>query len=105
MLIMAKAKWNQLPPAVQKLLDDNAGEALARLYGIENDAQQEAGRKAAMEMKDQTMLVPTAAEDELFQKKLAPVAEDWVKENPDGAAVLAKFKELLAQAKTEVEKK
>jgi TRAP-type C4-dicarboxylate transport system substrate-binding protein len=105
MLILAKAKWNQLPPAVQKLLDDNSGEALARLYGIENDAQQESGRKAAMEMKDQTMLVPTAAEDEAFQKKLVPVAEDWVKDNPDGAAVLAKFRALLTEAQAEIEKK
>jgi TRAP-type transport system periplasmic protein len=101
MLIMAKEKWNKLPPAVQKLLDDNSGEALARLYGIENDAQQESGRKAAMEMKDQTMVVPTAAEDEAFQKKLAPVADDWIKDNPDGAAVLAKFRQLLTQAGAE----
>jgi len=105
MLIMTKEKWNQLPPAVQKVLDDNSGEALARLYGIENDAQQESGRKAAMDMKDQTMLVPTAAEDEAFLKKLAPVADDWVKDNPDGAAVLAKFRALLSQAQAELEHK
>src|ERR1700744_3226436 len=77
MLIMTKQKWNQLPPAVQKLLDDNSGEALARAYGIENDAQQEAGRNAAMALKDQTMIVPTAAEDEAFKRKLAPVADEW----------------------------
>ena len=105
MLIMTKEKWNQLPPAVQKVLDDNSGEALARLYGIENDAQQESGRKAAMEMKDQTMLVPTAAEDEVFQKKLVPVADDWVKDNPDGAAVLTKFRGLLSQAQAELDHK
>ena len=105
MLIMAKEKWSELPLAVQKLLDENSGEALARAYGIENDAQQESGRKAAMEMKDQTMMVPTAAEDEAFQRKLAPVADDWVKDNPDGAAVLAKFRELLSQAQAEIEKK
>ena len=58
-----------------------------------------------MEMKDQTMLVPTAAEDEAFQKKLVPVAEDWVKDNPDGAAVLAKFRALLTEAQAEIEKK
>lgn len=105
MLIMAKEKWSKLPPAVQKLLDENSGEALARAYGIENDAQQESGRKAAMEMKDQTMMVPTAAEDEAFQRKLAPVADDWVRDNPDGAAVLAKFRELLSQVQAETEKK
>jgi len=102
MLIMAKEKWNQLPPAVQKLLDDNSGETLARLYGVENDAQQESGRKAAMDMKDQIMLEPTAADDQDFQRKLVPVAEDWVKDNPDGAAVLAKFRALLSQVQAEL---
>lgn len=105
MLIMEKEKWNKLPPAVQKLLDDNSGEALARTYGVENDAQQEAGRKAATEMKDQTMMVPTAAEDEEFRRKLVPIADDWIKDNPDGAAVLAKFRELLAQTQAEIGQK
>jgi len=56
-------------------------------------------------MKDQTMLVPTAAEDEVFQKKLVPVADDWVKDNPDGAAVLTKFRGLLSQAQAELDHK
>jgi hypothetical protein len=51
------------------------------------------------------MMVPTAAEDQAFQQKLAPVADDWIKDNPDGAAVLAKFRELLAQAQTEIGQK
>jgi TRAP-type C4-dicarboxylate transport system substrate-binding protein len=105
MVIMTKQKWNQLPPAVQKILDDNSGEALARAYGIENDAQQEAGRQAAMQMKDQTMLVPTAADEEAFRKKLEPVVDDWVQENPDGAAVLAKFRALLSEAQAETKQK
>jgi hypothetical protein len=33
---------------------------------------------------------------------MAPIADDWGKENPKGAAVLAKFRELLAQAKKEI---
>jgi TRAP-type C4-dicarboxylate transport system substrate-binding protein len=105
MVAIAKEKWNKLPPAVQKLLDDNSGEALSRAYGAANDAEWVAGRNAAMAMKDQTIIVPTAAEDQEFQRKLAPVAEDWVKDNPDGAAVLAKFHESLAQARTELGQK
>ena len=85
--------------------DDNAGEALSRAYGAANDAEWVAGRNAAMAMKDQTIVVPTAAEDQTYQQKLAPVAEDWVKDNPDGAAVLAKFRELLAGAQTELKQK
>lgn len=101
MVIMAKDKWNKLPPAVQKLLDDNSGEALARAYGVANDAEFEAGRKLALAGKDQTVIVPTPEQDQEYQRKLAPVADDWVKENPDGAAVLAKFRELLSAAQAE----
>jgi TRAP-type C4-dicarboxylate transport system substrate-binding protein len=102
---MAKDKWNKLPAAVQKLLDDNSGETLARAYGVANDAEFEAGRKLALAGKNQTVIVPTPEQDQEYQRKLAPVADDWVKENPDGAAVLAKFRELLSQAKAEVGKK
>jgi TRAP-type C4-dicarboxylate transport system substrate-binding protein len=105
MVAMTKEKWNKLPPAVQKLLDDNSGEALSRAYGVANDAEWVAGRNAAMAMKDQTIIVPTPAEHREFQKKLAPVAETWVKDNPDGAAVLAKFREVLAQAQAESKQK
>jgi TRAP-type C4-dicarboxylate transport system substrate-binding protein len=105
MLAMTKEKWNKLPPAVQKLLDENSGEALSRAYGVANDAEWVAGRKAAMAMKDQTIVVPTAAEHQAYQRELAPVADDWVKDNPDGAAVLAKFRELLSQAQAEVGQK
>jgi hypothetical protein len=58
-----------------------------------------------MAMKDQTIVVPTAAEDQAYQRELAPVADDWVKDNPDGAAVLTKFRTLLSAARTEIEQK
>jgi len=105
MVAIAKAKWDKLPPAVQTLLDENSGEALSQAYGAANDAEWEAGRKAAMAAKDQTIIVPTAAEDEAYQRELAPVAEDWVKDNPDGAAVLAKFRALLSEAQEKVGQK
>ena len=97
-------KWDKLPADVQALLDQNSGEALSRAYGAADDAEWDAGRKAAEAMKGQTMIVPTAAEDKAYQEKLASVAQDWVKDNPDGAAVLAKYRELLAEAGTKVAK-
>jgi TRAP-type C4-dicarboxylate transport system substrate-binding protein len=104
MVAMAKRKWDTLPADVQALLDQNSGEALSRAYGAADDAEWDAGRKAAEAMKGQTMIVPTAAEDKAYQEKLASVAQDWVKDNPDGAAVLAKYRELLAEAGTKVAK-
>ena len=105
MVAMAKEKWSKLPPAVQTLLDENSGEALSRAYGTADDAEWQAGRNMAMAASGQTIIVPTAAEDQDYQRKLAPVADDWVKENPDGAVVLAKFRELLSEARSGLKQK
>ena len=102
MVVMAKKKWESLPEAVQKIMDDNSGEGLARMYGKTNDDEWEQGRARLVAMPSQTVVAPTPAEHEMFKRKMAPIADDWVKENPKGAEVLAKFRELLAQAKKEI---
>ena len=105
MLVLTKATWNKLPVAVQTLLDANSGEALSRAYGAADDAEWEVGRNVAMATKGQTFIVPTAAEHDAYRQKLEPVAEDWLKDNPEGAAVLAKYRELLSKAQTELGQK
>lgn len=102
MVIMAKKKWEALPEAVQKVLDENSGEALARKYGKINDEEWNQGRARLVAMASQTVVAPTPAEHEMFKRKFASIADDWIKENPRGAEVLAKFRELLAQAKKEI---
>ena len=102
MVVMAKKKWEALPEAVQKVIDENSGEALARHYGKVNDDEWEQGRARLVAMPSQTVVAPTPAEHEMFKRKFASIADDWVKENPKGAEVLAKFRELLAQAKREI---
>jgi len=102
MVIMAKKKWEALPEAVQKIIDENSGEALARRYGKVNDDEWDQGRARLVAMPGQTVVAPTPAEHEMFKRKMASVSDDWIKENPKGAEVLAKFRELLAQAKKEI---
>jgi len=102
MVVMAKKKWEALPEAVQKVIDTNSGEALAHKYGKTNDDEWEQGRARLVAMPGQTVVAPTAAEHEMFRRKMASIADDWVKENPKGSEVLAKFRELLAQAKKEI---
>ena len=102
MVIMAKKKWEALPEAVQRIIDENSGEALARRYGKVNDDEWDQGRARLVAMPGQTVVAPTPAEHEMFKRKMASVSDDWIKENPKGAEVLAKFRELLAQAKKEI---
>ena len=102
MVVMAKKKWDALPAAVQKVLDDNSGEKLARRYGATNDSEWVKGREAVKAMPGQIVVAPTPAEHDMFRRKMASIADDWAKEHPNGPAVLAKFRELLDQAKREI---
>jgi TRAP-type C4-dicarboxylate transport system substrate-binding protein len=104
MLVMAKKKWQELPEALQRLLDENSGEALSRRYGAANDAEWVEAQDFAKAQKN-TIIIPTAEQDAAFRRKLEPVADNWVKDNPNGAAVLSKFRELMAQARAETGKK
>ena len=96
-IFLAKKKFDSLPAAVRKLLDDNSGEPLARRYGKTNDDEWVKGRAAVVAMTDHTVVAPTPAQHEMFKRKMAPIAEEFAKTVPGGDAVLAKFRELLAQ--------
>jgi TRAP-type C4-dicarboxylate transport system substrate-binding protein len=96
-LIMAKKKFDSLPAAAQKLIDDNSGEALSRKHGAFNDSDEQRARNMLKALPDQTVIEPTAAQHEIFRKRLAPLADEWSKSIPGAVPVLAKYRELLAQ--------
>jgi len=96
-LIMAKKKFDSLPAAAQKLLDENSGEALSRKHGAFNDADELRAKNMLKALPDQTVIDPTPAQHEIFRKRLAPLADAWAKSIPGAVPVLAKYRELLAQ--------
>jgi TRAP-type C4-dicarboxylate transport system substrate-binding protein len=100
-LIMAKKKFDSLPAAAQKLIDDNSGEALSRKHGAFNDADELRAKNMLKAMPDQTVIDPMPAQHETFRKRLAPLADEWAKSIPGAVPVLAKYRELLAQVQKE----
>jgi TRAP-type C4-dicarboxylate transport system substrate-binding protein len=96
-LIMAKKKFDSLPAAARKIMDDNSGEALSRKHGAFNDSEDARARKVLGAMPGQKLIEPSSEQHALFEKRLAPVAEQWAKSLPGAARVLAKYRELLAQ--------
>ena len=97
-LIMAKKKFDSLPAAAQKIIDDNSGEALSRKHGAFNNSEDQRARGILKGMADQSVVEPTAAQHEMFKTRLASVVDEWVKNTPGGGPVLAKYRELLAAA-------
>jgi TRAP-type C4-dicarboxylate transport system substrate-binding protein len=100
-LIMAKKKFDSLPAAARKLIDDNSGEALSRKHGAFNDADELRARNFLQALPGQTLIDPTPAQHEAFRKRLAPLADEWAKSTPGAEPVLAKYRELLAQVQKE----
>lgn len=100
MVFMAKKKYDALPPAVRKLLDDNSGEAESRVYGKFWDDVDNEGRDMVKALGDKHKIIPQSPEVAAkWRKAVEPVIDDFVKTTPDGAKILAAFRAETAKVK------
>jgi TRAP-type C4-dicarboxylate transport system substrate-binding protein len=100
MVFMAKKRYDALPAAAKKILDENSGEAASRTLGLAWDEVADEARKAAEADSKQQVVVPTPEALAKWQKITAPIAADWVKNTPGGEKVLTAFRTYLAEIKT-----
>ena len=97
-VFMTQATYDKLSPQARKILDAHTGEGPSRQFGAFWDAERKAGKDATMARADkQTIVDLTPAEAEAWRRKIAPLADDWVKSAPDGATVLAAYRAELAK--------
>jgi TRAP-type C4-dicarboxylate transport system substrate-binding protein len=101
MMFMDKAKYDKLPAAVRKLLDDNGGEAESRNFAryfqlASNDFIEEARNS-----KDHEVVNLTAAQREKWRQKVAPIVEKWLEDRPGSKKVRDEFLRLVAQTRAE----
>jgi TRAP-type C4-dicarboxylate transport system substrate-binding protein len=99
MIFMGRKKYEALPAAVRKVIDDNTGEATSRALGEFTDQDGAKTRDQVKAMPGQAVVLPTPDQYKAMEARLAPVTEEWVKETPNGAAILAAWKKLFAEAK------
>ena len=100
MVFMAKKKYDALPAAVRKILDDNSGEAESRVYGKFWDDVDNEGRAMVKALGGKHQIVQQSpAIEAKWRKAVTPVIDDWVKATPDGAKILAAFRAETAKAK------
>ncbi len=97
-IAMNQAKYDSLPPDIKKVIDDNSGLETSRLIGKLFDATTVPSRKLAQDAGGVfTILSP--AEYAKWEKAVAPVAQDWIKEanakGANGAALLEEAKALI----------
>ena len=97
---MNEARWNSLPPDVQRAFTESSGEAWVRHVGEVWAANDDAGIAVATKAGNQHIQL-TEAELDQFKEKLEPVVQRWIDDvkgkGIDGAA-------LVKAARAEIEK-
>jgi TRAP-type transport system periplasmic protein len=98
-IFMARKEWNALPAPVQKILADNSGEGVSRDFGKFWDEVVKEGKDDTYKLPGHTPLTLTAAQEKSWHDRIAPIAEEWAKTQPDGDKVLSTYVDLLAKVK------
>jgi TRAP-type C4-dicarboxylate transport system substrate-binding protein len=99
MVFMAKKRFDALPPAAQKVLKDNSGEAMTRSFGAYIDGEARDVRNAVV-ASGQTVTAPSAARSAEWRDKVTPNNTAYVNGVPNGPAIFASYKQFLATAKS-----
>jgi TRAP-type C4-dicarboxylate transport system substrate-binding protein len=100
MIFMKKSRFLGLPPAARNVIEANSGEGPSRAFGEFWDWEQTYWRKYVAQMKGQQVVDITPAEIELWQSHAAAIDKEWIASTPNGAQVLARYREILSELKS-----
>ena len=98
MIFVGRKKYNGLPAAARMALDAASGEVESRRIGEYYDVQADAVRNRVKADPKQTIVQLNAAQSASWKSKIDPFLNDWANTRPDGAKVLAGFREQIARA-------
>ena len=76
--------YNALPARAKAAIDKHSGAALSRLHGVEFDKRYRENFEKTRPQKDHSFVIPSAAEREAIKRRLQPVSDKWIQENPEG---------------------
>ena len=97
---VSRKKYDAMPADARRALDMFSGDAVNKEFAKHFIDQANDGRDATAKSGTHQFVKPSPVQLANWEKKIGqPVIDDWVKVTPDGAQVLAKFKELYAQVK------
>lgn len=99
MFMMSRKKYESLPPAARKALDDNSGEAIVREAAKHFAAQAVRARAAVAQLPNHKIITPPPAQLAALQQKLNPIVVDWAAERPGADKAVETFRQIYAQVK------
>ena len=76
--------YNALPAQAKAAVDKLSGAALSRLHGVEFDKRYRENFEKTRPQQEHSFVIPTAAEREAIKRRLQPITDKWIQENPEG---------------------
>ncbi|HVV94911.1 MAG TPA: TRAP transporter substrate-binding protein [Hyphomicrobiales bacterium] len=101
MIFMSKKKWDALPAAAKKAIDENSGEAATRAFGKLWDSQQHDALEKLRGEKGHTIVTLPADEYARWKAKIEPVVANWEKSTPGADKVLQALRDEVAKVDAE----
>jgi len=98
-VFMNKDAYARLSDGAKKAIDKFSYEALSRRMGEVTDKQDELGRSTVKNIPNHTIYKLPPAEADAWKKLLAPMIQEWTKAVPNGEAVLASYRQELANVR------
>ncbi len=92
---MNNETYAKLPQAAHAAIDKLSSAAFVKRLVAADDKMQAVGRDATKAMPGQTIAQLDPAEEARWKAAVEPVTDEWVKATPDGAHVLAAFRDEL----------
>jgi TRAP-type C4-dicarboxylate transport system substrate-binding protein len=98
MFFMSRKKYDSLPAAARKAIDDARGEAQSRAFGVHIYDQGVRARTPVASSDKHKIVQLDQQQSKTWQDKVAAVRDAWVNERPGGDKVIKAFQEIYAQA-------
>jgi TRAP-type C4-dicarboxylate transport system substrate-binding protein len=98
-VVMNKESYAKLPDKGKKAIDERSGDVLTDRLGKATEKMEFDGRDEVRALPGQTVAKLDTVEAQRWNALLAPIAAEWVKNTPNGAAIFAAYREELARFK------
>lgn len=99
MVFMAKAKHDALPPEIRRAIDGHSGEALTRAMAAAYEQRAAGTRDEVAAESGQKIQALTPAQSAAWRDAIAPVIDAWTGAHPGGAALVERYRTILAAVK------
>jgi len=94
-LIMNKARYDSLPADIKAVIDANSVSDFAAFWGPTLEAESMRVRGVLEDSPDHKIITPSEADMAAWNAAGATVIDNWVASTPNGAAILAAYKDAL----------